>query len=532
MDFKIAFDAGHGHNTPGKRSPYGEREWSFNNEVALAFEEEISKYKNIKLLRTDDKTGKTDIPLATRVNKANNWKANIYISFHHNAFKGVWGNHTGTETYYYRGSTEGKKLAELIHSAVLKAYELRDRGLKTNSLYITRETKMPAVLLEGGFMDSNIDIKKLRDSRVLKNAGIEIAKAVAEYANLKKKENALYKVQVGAFSIRENAENLLEQLKEDGYNGFITTENTQLDSNSKKEESIEVVNKLEYKEAIYKGKIGENVKELQRVLKDLGYYYDVIDGSAGNNTVNAIKQFQRDYNLVVDGSAGRATYNMINEILKNGEKTKPQNTSKKSKYYKIGDAHIIETTPDNIEISILANNLHSAKRFGINGTFYDTNTAPVRSPESCVFIAMNDGKALSNNAQFNGWNAPPRATMIYHTNGKIGFRQLKNINSIKDSTIWAIGGYMIKPYMDFKNEKIPGSVNYKTAHTYIGSKGDKIFLIVKPNHMISDIVPLVNQLGLEKCLVVDGGGSSQMNHPDGQYRSTRIINSAVLLKEV
>ena len=126
---------------------------------------------------------------------------------------------------------------------------------------------------------------------------------------------------------------------------------------------------------------------------------------------------------------------------------------------------------------------------------------------------MNDGKALSLNAQYNGWNGPKRATLIYHRDKKLGFRQLQNINTIKDNTIWAVGGYMVKPYIDFKNEKIPGSINYKTAHTYIGyDEEGKIYLIVKPNHMIYEIVPLMNELGVTNAIALDGGGSSQLNH--------------------
>lgn len=227
---KIAYDAGHGYNTPGKRSPAGEREWTFNNKVVLAFEKELKQYEGVSLLRTDDATGKTDIPLKTRTDKANNWKADLYISFHHNAFTGKWGNHTGVETFYYKGSSKGKKLAELVHKALVKAYGLRDRGLKTNNLHITRETKMPAVLVEGGFMDSSIDIKKLRDDKVLENAGKLIAQAVAEYAGLKRKKAEakpsvkLYRVQVGAFSNKANADKLKKELEKKGYKPFVKQE--------------------------------------------------------------------------------------------------------------------------------------------------------------------------------------------------------------------------------------------------------------------------------------------------------------------
>lgn len=147
-------------------------------------------------------------------------------------------------------------------------------------------------------------------------------------------------------------------------------------------------------------------------------------------------------------------------------------------------------------------------------------------------IGMNNGAAVSSNSQFNGWNAPPRATMFYTNDGKIGFKKLKDINPIKDITDWAIGGFMVKPYMDFKNERIPSGVNYKTHHTYIGNDGEYIYLIVKPHHMIRDIIPILDKLNITQCIVLDGGGSSQLRHPKGQFNSTRRIGIAVLLKEI
>jgi N-acetylmuramoyl-L-alanine amidase len=190
MVFKIAFCAGHGGNnsTPGKRTPDGEYEWNFNNEVALAFEGAIKQYEGVELLRTDDRTGKVDIGLSARTNKANAWGANIYISFHHNANTSKWGNWGGIETFVYTSPSAGAlKLAAAIHPKFVKAYGLTDRGIKRENLHIVRETHMPAILLEGGFMDSVVDIKKLRDHAVLKAAGYAVAEGVAEYAGLKKK---------------------------------------------------------------------------------------------------------------------------------------------------------------------------------------------------------------------------------------------------------------------------------------------------------------------------------------------------------
>lgn len=239
MVFKIAYCAGHGFNTAGKRTPNGEREWTFNDKNAVAFAKEMSKYENIQLKRMDDPTGRTDVPLKTRTNNANSWDADIYISFHHNALASRWGTHTGVEVFYSKGSINGLKLAKLVLPEIVKAYGLRDRGIKTNILHITRATRMPSILVEGGFMDSTIDIVKLRSNTVLANAGIGTAKAVVKYAGLKlkatpkptvpkapipaKPTGQMYRVrkswsddksQIGAYSILQSAKDLANKNKD------------------------------------------------------------------------------------------------------------------------------------------------------------------------------------------------------------------------------------------------------------------------------------------------------------------------------
>lgn len=187
---KIAFDAGHALTTIGKETPAKEKEWSFNNVNARAFEIEMMQYENVQLLRTDDPTGKYDVPLSTRTNKSNAWGADLYISFHHNANAGVWGDHTGTETYVYKFGSTSHTIAKKVHAALIAAYGLRDRGVKEKNLHIVRETRCPAVLTEGGFMDSTIDIVKLRDDKVLQTAGRLVAVEVAKHFGLKRKETS------------------------------------------------------------------------------------------------------------------------------------------------------------------------------------------------------------------------------------------------------------------------------------------------------------------------------------------------------
>jgi N-acetylmuramoyl-L-alanine amidase len=187
---KIAVDAGHGKFTPGKRSPAGEREWYFNDKVVRALIDELNNYENVAILRTDDPTGNTDVGLTERTNKANRWGADAFISCHHNALVGKWANHTGVETFYMEGNSsqsQAARLAAKVHPGVVDAMGIANRGIRTANFAVLRQTAMPAILVEGGFMDSTIDIEKMRDNNRLKAQGIAIARGIAEFFGLKRK---------------------------------------------------------------------------------------------------------------------------------------------------------------------------------------------------------------------------------------------------------------------------------------------------------------------------------------------------------
>lgn len=229
---KIAIAAGHFFNTPGKRSPADEREWSFNNKVVTAAIKRLNEYEGVEVIRLDDPTGKTDISLSARTNKANKAGADYLVDYHHNANTAKWGSWTGTETYCYPNSKTGQALAKAVHPAIIKSMGLRDRGIKSANFHMLRESHMPAILIEGGFMDSTIDIKKMRDDKVLERTGQALADALASYCKLKKKStpkpapapnnsgsagSGLYYVQIGAFSKKANADSLLTNAQRAGF---------------------------------------------------------------------------------------------------------------------------------------------------------------------------------------------------------------------------------------------------------------------------------------------------------------------------
>lgn len=287
---KVAIDAGHGLHTAGKRTPDGEREWTFNNKVTLATIAKLNTYQNVQILRLDDPTGMTDVPLKARTDRANQWNADVLVSIHHNALTGKWGVHGGIETFTMdkpNANPESVKIANLVHPRLLDAMGLRNRGIKKGNLHMLREFKkgegknernMPAILTEGGFMDSLSDILVMRNDAKLKEQGEAIAEGLAVYFKLKPKTSKV-----------EQVSNPV--------------------SNSK-------VYDLRY------GDTGELVRALQTDLNKLGYKLTV-DGSFGPAVENAVKAFQRTHKLTVDGIHGPGSQAKLAEVLKPKPVPKP-----------------------------------------------------------------------------------------------------------------------------------------------------------------------------------------------------------------
>lgn len=184
MSKLIAIDAGHGINTPGKRTPpfpnTGQviREWQFNYPTSKKLEEALKRcgFRTIHVSDTD--AGPT---LAERVNRANNANADLFVSIHYNAFRGEWGTHGGTETYHFNGSRNGKRLADLVNPELVKATGFRNRGVKAGNFYVLRETKMPAILTESGFMDNLTEAGKMLDEKFQEANAEAICRGVCAY---------------------------------------------------------------------------------------------------------------------------------------------------------------------------------------------------------------------------------------------------------------------------------------------------------------------------------------------------------------
>jgi len=218
---KIALDSGHSLNTLGKRTPDGMREWSFNSVVASHIANELKGYEDVETMRVDDITGAVDVPLSTRTSKANNEKADVYISVHANAFgTGGWNNVSGIETFIHTdASRESAVLAKLVQEELIKSTKRSDRSIKSANFAVLRSTQMPAILVECGFMTNKEEATLLKSDAYRKTCAVAITKGIAAMYGLKKKpapKNAqVYRVLVDGkqiFALSEK-ENIIRQLE-------------------------------------------------------------------------------------------------------------------------------------------------------------------------------------------------------------------------------------------------------------------------------------------------------------------------------
>ena len=119
-------------------------------------------------------SGDSDVPLKTRVNRANQAKADAYISKHYNAIGEKWQSRAkGLVTIiHYNSSSTSKKLAQNVHEELWKLHTdhkcinygvKKDIDISGFSLYVLRNTNMPAILTESGFMDNMVEAKDMLD---------------------------------------------------------------------------------------------------------------------------------------------------------------------------------------------------------------------------------------------------------------------------------------------------------------------------------------------------------------------------------
>ncbi len=128
--------------------------------------------------------------LSLRVDLANKKNADLYISIHVNSFPSSrW---RGAQTFYQKNQPESKKLAEAIQSELVTTMKNTTRKAKPEDYYTTRNTNMPAVIVEIGFISNPAEAQLLADNDYQRKLAYAICSGIAKYyaANAKEEPQA------------------------------------------------------------------------------------------------------------------------------------------------------------------------------------------------------------------------------------------------------------------------------------------------------------------------------------------------------
>lgn len=222
---KICIDPGHGGVDPGGIGPSGLKEKDVNLAVAKRVAELLKPIAEVKLTRTTD----IAVSLKDRAHIANSFGCDYFISVHINSFTDR--KVGGVETWAYAPGGKGEKLARAVQAELVDATGFTNRSVKFNSGFaVLRNTRAPAILTETGFISNPNEEKLLKTGVFRDKIAMAIAQGVANRIGKKlpapkpAPAGKLYRVQVGAYSVRANAETQLAKAKKAGFTDAFITE--------------------------------------------------------------------------------------------------------------------------------------------------------------------------------------------------------------------------------------------------------------------------------------------------------------------
>ena len=225
---KIFLGVGHGGSDPGATAN-GLKEKYLNLAIALACRDELERHDvQVLMSRTKDEND----TLTEEIKECNAYRPDYALDIHNNA-----GGGDGVELFYHFKGGKSKTFAQNILDAVVAGTGQNSRGLKTRKgsdgrdyYGFIRETTPPAAIIETAFVDNANDVKIIDTAAEQKAMGQAIAKGILKTLGITYKApvqkpaatvGKLYRVQVGAYADKANAEKMQKQLKALGFDAII-----------------------------------------------------------------------------------------------------------------------------------------------------------------------------------------------------------------------------------------------------------------------------------------------------------------------
>ncbi|MBD2100531.1 N-acetylmuramoyl-L-alanine amidase [Leptolyngbya sp. FACHB-261] len=171
----VIIDPGHGGPDPGAVGIAGQEK-----DIVLSIGLQVGRLlqaAGVQAVMT--RNSDIDLDLAPRVQLAQQVNATLFVSIHANALDASRSEVQGVETYYLRPDSE--RLASVIHSNVIQATRAVDRGVLRARFYVVRETTMPSVLVETGFVTSSAEGPRLASPAYQTLMARAIARGILQY---------------------------------------------------------------------------------------------------------------------------------------------------------------------------------------------------------------------------------------------------------------------------------------------------------------------------------------------------------------
>ncbi len=188
---RVVIDAGHGGIDPGKIGINGADEKDVNLQIALLVKEYLEAQDVEVVMTRESEEGLYDEDVSNK--KVQDMKRRIAIideaapaltvSIHQNSYPEEYVH--GAQVFYYAGSAEGEKLAQLIQESMIKRVDPENhRQVKANdSYYLLKKTATPIVIVECGFLSNSAEAEKLCNEDYQERIAWAIHMGILQYLN-------------------------------------------------------------------------------------------------------------------------------------------------------------------------------------------------------------------------------------------------------------------------------------------------------------------------------------------------------------
>lgn len=185
-NFSIIIDPGHGGHDIGTQSISKPRyqEKSLNLVTAKFIRDFLQQLGyQVTMTREEDKF----VSLDKRAKIANERKPTIFVSIHYNS--APIAEAQGVEVFFYQSKSKenkermvkSKRLAHAVLKNIVVETKAKSRGVKHGDFLVIRQTTMPAILVEGGFVTNEAELQNLKDPVYLKRLAWGVVRGIEEY---------------------------------------------------------------------------------------------------------------------------------------------------------------------------------------------------------------------------------------------------------------------------------------------------------------------------------------------------------------